>query len=71
MDHFLEETQQLNSFFLPVSRHWVPGQPDSWAGHNLGHGDEDCAHLHKTGKLNDLHCLTELRYICQKHTLHS
>ncbi|XP_075941080.1 C-type lectin domain family 10 member A-like isoform X3 [Anarhichas minor] len=27
---------------------WVPGQPDSWADHGLGHGDEDCAHLHKT-----------------------
>ncbi|XP_040887785.1 C-type lectin domain family 10 member A [Toxotes jaculatrix] len=52
-------------------RHWVPGQPDSWTGHGLGHGDEDCAHLHRSGRLNDLHCSTNLRYICQKHSVHT
>ncbi|XP_047443853.1 LOW QUALITY PROTEIN: asialoglycoprotein receptor 1-like [Mugil cephalus] len=37
-------------------RRWKPGQPDSWTGHGLGAGDEDCAHLHSDGRLNDLHC---------------
>ncbi|TWW63203.1 asialoglycoprotein receptor 1 isoform X1 [Takifugu flavidus] len=49
-------------------RRWRPGQPDSWTGHGLGHGDEDCGQLHTDGRLNDLHCLTQLRYICQKHS---
>ncbi|XP_071315435.1 C-type lectin domain family 10 member A-like [Trachinotus anak] len=52
-------------------RRWVPGQPDSWTGHGLGHGDEDCAHLHRSGRLNDLHCSTQMRYICQRHSQHS
>ncbi|XP_044040243.1 asialoglycoprotein receptor 1-like [Siniperca chuatsi] len=50
-------------------RRWVPGQPDSWAHHGLGPGDEDCAHLHRNGRLNDLHCSIKLRYICQKHSV--
>ncbi|XP_054456941.1 C-type lectin domain family 10 member A-like [Anoplopoma fimbria] len=50
-------------------RRWVPGQPDSWAGHGLGAGDEDCAHLHRTGRLNDLHCSTKMRFICQRHSI--
>ncbi|XP_022075053.2 LOW QUALITY PROTEIN: asialoglycoprotein receptor 1-like [Acanthochromis polyacanthus] len=37
-------------------RRWKPGQPDSWTAHGLGPGDEDCAHLHFDGRLNDLHC---------------
>uniref|UniRef100_H2RPI1 C-type lectin domain-containing protein n=1 Tax=Takifugu rubripes TaxID=31033 RepID=H2RPI1_TAKRU len=41
-------------------RRWRPGQPDSWTGHGLGHGDEDCGQLHSDGRLNDLHCLTQL-----------
>ncbi|XP_042337728.1 C-type lectin domain family 10 member A-like [Plectropomus leopardus] len=49
-------------------RRWRPGQPDAWTAHGLGHGDEDCAHLHSDGRLNDLHCSTSLRYICQKHS---
>lgn len=52
-------------------RRWVPGQPDNWADHGLGPGTEDCAHLHSTGRLNDLHCTTKLRYICQKHSMHA
>ncbi|XP_023821828.1 LOW QUALITY PROTEIN: asialoglycoprotein receptor 1-like [Oryzias latipes] len=39
-------------------RRWKPGQPDSWTGHGMGSGDEDCAHLHHDGRLNDLHCST-------------
>ncbi|XP_034424816.1 C-type lectin domain family 10 member A-like isoform X2 [Hippoglossus hippoglossus] len=52
-------------------RRWRPGQPDSWTGHNLGPGDEDCAHLHSDGHLNDIHCSSRLRYICQRHSQHS
>uniref|UniRef100_A0AAX7U3I8 C-type lectin domain-containing protein n=1 Tax=Astatotilapia calliptera TaxID=8154 RepID=A0AAX7U3I8_ASTCA len=49
-------------------RRWGPGQPDSWTGHGLG-GDEDCAHLHSDGRLNDHHCSARFRFICQKHSL--
>uniref|UniRef100_A0A3Q2TN55 C-type lectin domain-containing protein n=1 Tax=Fundulus heteroclitus TaxID=8078 RepID=A0A3Q2TN55_FUNHE len=49
-------------------RRWKPGQPDSWTGHGFGSGDEDCAHIHNDGRLNDLHCSTRLRYICQRHS---
>ncbi|XP_070786261.1 asialoglycoprotein receptor 1-like, partial [Enoplosus armatus] len=49
-------------------RRWLPGQPDSWADHGLGPGDEDCAHLHSNGRLNDLHCSTKMYFICQKHS---
>ncbi|KAK2863512.1 hypothetical protein Q5P01_003045 [Channa striata] len=52
-------------------RRWKPGQPDSWTGHGLGPGDEDCAHLHNDGRLNDLHCSTRMRYICQRHSQRS
>lgn len=52
-------------------RRWKPGQPDSWIHHGLGPGDEDCAHLHSDGRLNDLHCSSMLRFICQKHSEHS
>ncbi|KAM9335329.1 hepatic lectin-like [Symphorus nematophorus] len=48
-------------------RRWVPGQPDNWVYHGMG--TEDCAHLHSSGRLNDLHCPHKLRYICQKHSL--
>ncbi|XP_061619070.1 asialoglycoprotein receptor 1 isoform X1 [Phyllopteryx taeniolatus] len=48
-------------------RHWRPGQPDSWTHHGLGGGDEDCAHVHTDGRLNDLHCSSRLRFLCQKH----
>lgn len=63
--HFLQMIEIITSHVLCGSRRWRPGQPDSWTGHNLGPGDEDCAHLHSDGQLNDLHCLTQLRYICQ------
>ncbi|XP_041821525.1 C-type lectin domain family 10 member A-like [Chelmon rostratus] len=51
-------------------RRWVPGQPDDWAHHGLGPGNEDCAHLKAGGRLNDLHCSTKMRFICQKHSRH-
>ncbi|KAM6909507.1 C-type lectin domain family 10 member A-like [Xenentodon cancila] len=52
-------------------RRWKPGQPDSWTNHGLGPGDEDCAHMHYDGRLNDLHCSTRMRFICQRHSQHS
>uniref|UniRef100_H3C3Y9 C-type lectin domain-containing protein n=1 Tax=Tetraodon nigroviridis TaxID=99883 RepID=H3C3Y9_TETNG len=54
--------------YVMERRRWRPGQPDSWTGHGLGWGDEDCAHMHEDGRLNDLHCTTRLRFICQKHS---
>ncbi|XP_051920109.1 asialoglycoprotein receptor 1 [Hippocampus zosterae] len=48
-------------------RDWRPGQPDSWIHHGLGPGDEDCAHVHSDGRLNDLHCSTRLQFLCQRH----
>ncbi|XP_076019328.1 asialoglycoprotein receptor 1 [Genypterus blacodes] len=57
--------------YIMNNRRWKPGQPDSWTGHGYGHGDEDCAHLHSDGHLNDLHCSTVMRYICQSHSQHS
>nr|XP_040037791.1 LOW QUALITY PROTEIN: C-type lectin domain family 10 member A [Gasterosteus aculeatus aculeatus] len=42
--------------YIMNRRHWSPGQPDSWTEHNLGIGNEDCAHLLSNGRLNDLHC---------------
>ncbi|XP_057711680.1 asialoglycoprotein receptor 1 [Corythoichthys intestinalis] len=48
-------------------RRWRPGQPDSWTHHGMGPGDEDCAHVHSDGRLNDLHCSSRLPFICQKH----
>nr|XP_020443200.1 C-type lectin domain family 10 member A-like isoform X2 [Monopterus albus] len=55
--------------YVMERRRWRPGQPDNWSGHGLGPGDEDCAHLYKDGRLNDLHCSTSMQYICQKHSL--
>ncbi|KAF1381125.1 hypothetical protein PFLUV_G00171280 [Perca fluviatilis] len=52
-------------------RRWEIGQPDSWTEHGLGPGDEDCAQLYYTGRLNDIHCSTAMRYICQKHGTHA
>ncbi|XP_053271847.1 C-type lectin domain family 10 member A isoform X2 [Pleuronectes platessa] len=48
------------------SRQWGPGQPDNWTGHGIRPGDEDCAHLRKDGRLNDRHCIHQMRFICQK-----
>ncbi|KAK2863513.1 hypothetical protein Q5P01_003046 [Channa striata] len=54
--------------YIMERRHWKPGQPDSWTGHGL-QGNEDCAEMNVNGRLNDLHCSTKRRYICQKHSL--
>ncbi|XP_077962058.1 C-type lectin domain family 10 member A [Gasterosteus aculeatus] len=54
--------------YIMNRRHWAPGQPDSWTDHNLGIGNEDCAHLLSNGRLNDLHCSSRLRFICQRHS---
>ncbi|KAG7233204.1 hypothetical protein INR49_007364 [Caranx melampygus] len=52
-------------------RRWEPGQPDGWTDHGLGPEGEDCAHLHSSGRLNDLHCSIGLRFICQRHSQRS
>ncbi|XP_034413526.1 asialoglycoprotein receptor 1 [Cyclopterus lumpus] len=57
--------------YIMNRRRWRPGQPDSWTDHNLGRGDEDCAHLHNDGRLNDLHCSSKMRFICQVHSQRS
>ncbi|KAG7496606.1 hypothetical protein JOB18_021858 [Solea senegalensis] len=57
--------------YIMNRRRWRPGQPDSWIHHGLGPEDEDCAHLHSDGRLNDLHCTTRLRFICQMHSKRS
>ncbi|XP_062301208.1 asialoglycoprotein receptor 1-like [Scomber scombrus] len=51
--------------YIMDRKHWVPGQPDSSTEHGRGHGNEDCAHLHTSGRLNDGHCSTRMSYICQ------
>uniref|UniRef100_A0A8D0DCB4 C-type lectin domain-containing protein n=1 Tax=Sander lucioperca TaxID=283035 RepID=A0A8D0DCB4_SANLU len=60
-----------NTPYIMNRRRWVPGQPDSWTEHGLGPGDEDCAQLHHSGRLNDLHCSISMRFICQKHGTHT
>ncbi|XP_043954489.1 C-type lectin domain family 10 member A [Gambusia affinis] len=54
--------------YIIERRRWCPGQPDAWTGHGMGPGDEDCAHLHSNGRLNDVHCSTTMRFICQRHS---
>ncbi|XP_067295784.1 asialoglycoprotein receptor 2-like isoform X2 [Pseudorasbora parva] len=49
--------------------HWRTGQPDDWTDHGLGEkGEEgeDCGHIADEGLLNDLHCSSKLKYICEK-----
>nr|XP_024656930.1 C-type lectin domain family 10 member A [Maylandia zebra] len=55
--------------YIMNRRRWKPGQPDNWAHHGLGPGNEDCAHLHNDGRLNDRHCSIKERFICQKDNL--
>ncbi|XDV21636.1 hypothetical protein PO909_026702 [Leuciscus waleckii] len=48
---------------------WRIGQPDDWTEHNLGEkGEEgeDCGHISYDGLLNDIHCSSKLKYICEK-----
>ncbi len=66
---FVSHPSGLPSCVYVVSRHWRPGQPDNWSDHGLGAGNEDCAHLHVNGRLNDLHCSSNLQFICQKHSV--
>ncbi|XP_005753974.1 asialoglycoprotein receptor 2-like [Pundamilia nyererei] len=55
--------------YIMNRRRWKPGQPDNWAHHGQGPGNEDCAHLHNDGRLNDQHCSIKERFICQKDNL--
>uniref|UniRef100_A0A671L7K1 C-type lectin domain-containing protein n=1 Tax=Sinocyclocheilus anshuiensis TaxID=1608454 RepID=A0A671L7K1_9TELE len=45
--------------------HWSPGQPDDWTEHGLGEGGEDCGQIAYNGMLNDAHCSTKMKYICE------
>ncbi|XP_077078999.1 asialoglycoprotein receptor 2-like isoform X2 [Siphateles boraxobius] len=48
---------------------WRTGQPDDWTEHGLGEkGEEgeDCGHIAYDGMLNDIHCSSKLKYICEK-----
>lgn len=44
---------------------WHEGQPDDWKHHGKGEGGEDCAHIWRSGKLNDIHCNTKYNFICK------
>ncbi|XDV21640.1 hypothetical protein PO909_026703 [Leuciscus waleckii] len=44
---------------------WNPGQPDDWKEHGLGEEGEDCGQFTYTGKLNDNHCSSKMRFICR------
>ncbi|CAM4546886.1 unnamed protein product [Leuciscus chuanchicus] len=47
---------------------WNPGQPDDWKEHGLGEegeDGEDCGQFTYTGKLNDNHCSSKMRFICR------
>ncbi|XP_067295787.1 asialoglycoprotein receptor 2-like isoform X2 [Pseudorasbora parva] len=49
--------------------HWKTGQPDDWTEHGLGEkGEEgeDCGEITYEGLLNDIHCSSKLKYICEK-----
>ncbi|XP_050956718.1 C-type lectin domain family 10 member A-like [Labeo rohita] len=45
--------------------HWAPGQPDDWNEHGLGEEGEDCGQITFNGMLNDVHCSTKMKYICE------
>uniref|UniRef100_A0A3B4EX45 C-type lectin domain-containing protein n=1 Tax=Pundamilia nyererei TaxID=303518 RepID=A0A3B4EX45_9CICH len=49
---------------------WKPGQPDNWAHHGHGPGNEDCAHLHNDGRLNDQHCSIKEPIVSPDQSLH-
>ena len=43
-----------------VAAHWYPGEPNNV-------GTEDCVTVgHGDGRMNDLGCITELKFVCQK-----
>ncbi|XP_068077452.2 asialoglycoprotein receptor 2 [Danio rerio] len=48
--------------------HWGPGQPDEWTEHSLGEEGEDCAEITYESLLNDLHCSSKIKFICEMKT---
>ncbi|KAM8882230.1 C-type lectin domain family 10 member A-like isoform 2-T3 [Synchiropus picturatus] len=52
--------------YTVLRRRWVPGQPDNWDGGHPNKGTEDCAHLHNTGRLNDMHCYIMMKFVCER-----
>ncbi|XP_026098982.1 asialoglycoprotein receptor 1-like [Carassius auratus] len=51
--------------YIINKEHWSPGQPDDWTEHGLGEGGEDCGQIAYNGMLNDAHCSTKMKYICE------
>uniref|UniRef100_A0A673JPS8 Si:ch211-283g2.3 n=1 Tax=Sinocyclocheilus rhinocerous TaxID=307959 RepID=A0A673JPS8_9TELE len=50
----------------PYTMNRDPGQPDDWTEHGLGEGGEDCGQIAAyDGMLNDAHCSTKMKYICE------
>lgn len=57
--------EYVTDFIFYFCRHWRPGQPDDWTEHGLGEGGEDCGQITYDGMLNDAHCSTKMKYICE------
>ncbi|XP_059404847.1 asialoglycoprotein receptor 1-like isoform X2 [Carassius carassius] len=51
--------------YIMNKEHWRTGQPDEWTEHGLGEGGEDCGQIAYDGMLNDAHCSTKMKYICE------
>ncbi len=55
----------VTDFQFQFRRQWTPGQPDDWTEHGLGEEGEDCGHITEYGLLNDVHCSSKMKYICE------
>uniref|UniRef100_A0A1B8XYE6 C-type lectin domain-containing protein n=1 Tax=Xenopus tropicalis TaxID=8364 RepID=A0A1B8XYE6_XENTR len=60
----------LSHYCPPLSHYcpplyWIEGQPDNWAGHGKG-GGEDCVTSSTEGKWNDDQCSEKYYFICEK-----
>ncbi len=55
----------VTDFQCQFRRQWTPGQPDDWTEHGLGEEGEDCGHITVYGLLNDAHCSSKMKYICE------
>ncbi|XP_043094852.1 asialoglycoprotein receptor 1-like isoform X3 [Puntigrus tetrazona] len=51
--------------YIMNKEHWRPGQPHDWTEHGQGDGGEDCGQILHDGMLNDAHCSTKMKYICE------
>ncbi|XP_031754250.1 asialoglycoprotein receptor 2-like [Xenopus tropicalis] len=53
------------TLYNPTQTYWIEGQPDNWAGHGKG-GGEDCVTSSTEGKWNDDQCSEKYYFICEK-----